>query len=998
MTKRSFLLPVIILLSALCASARNIPAGEALDRALQSVQSEADARRGKGNGAEYTLAYSAPTGSYHVFNRSTGGYIVASGDDEIYPVLADVGSGTFDMDSLAPAARWMLGEYDSQIRSFSTSDDADMGLADYYNIWGEIAPLMTTQWNQQYPYNKFCPVVGGRTCVTGCVATALAQVVRCIGYYDGKGYRDYNGVNSNGERVEFDYASATFDFGNMFDRYPASVTMESINEVGRLMLACGLGVSMNYGTSASGAVSENVPRALVDNFGYDGKHTRLYDNENYNQAQWENILHRQLELGRPVYYSGSGAVSHAFVIDGYRPAGLYHVNWGWGGTSDGYYRLTALNPTQTGIGGGTGGYNAGQQMVCAVPPGSDPGVVYGEMSGSISMVGEGTFALYYRSNGNNMFDVGIGAVIVDASGNIASTATFWQKQNLTAFSALRHDAYGYDFSQHELDPGDYRILPAFLPDGGEYVIADAFYNRPYCVNLTVTDDGRYIMSNEESATFEADIHVAGIVPGYDLHRGFSGSVGFYAVNNGNLDYEGTFRLALLDDGGEELAAYTSKRVKVAAGANATIYCPVPVFDKENNLIPAGTYPLRFNDGEGNLLSDGEFGIEIKKGSPLSQWEPEENIEVTNCTDIPGKLLRGDLWQHTPLIKTTQTHRNTSLELAFYIPSAVSPSHKIECYRGTIESMQSLFPLKPITVDAPLGTYEVCYRKGYTQISQRFPMRIGAAVGGMGYYPTDGDGVSVSLAEGRLDAEELIIPASVSIDGADRPVTEVEPEAFLMNRDVSVIDLPSGITGIGVNAFTACPSLRQIILRSEQPPFSLRNYIAPGLDASTEFYVTATAYDKYKPLLEGLNPLHTLVEEIESKEVTVSTSSATASLSLYPAHEAVNPAFRITPADEASAAVATVRAAGVEDGSLLLDIEPLQAGTATFHISPAHRADISAVLTVNVPDDISTGIADSGASRTAGSGIHSVSGVRMKPCRESLPAGIYIIDGNKVIVK
>lgn len=943
------LLSVIMLAATIHVSARNIPARAALDRALRSGQSATDMRRSPSVRTTYSLAYSTPAGSYHVFNRSTGGYIIVSGDDEIYPVLADVDAGTFVMDSLAPAAQSMLSAYDAQIRSFSTSEAPDAGLADYYNRWDEIPPLMTTQWNQTYPYNIYCPVIGGRTCVTGCVATAMAQVVRTIGYYEGKGHRSTGSVNSSGERVEFDYANATFDFDNMFDRYPSATSQESIDGVGRLMLACGLGVGMNYGVSESGAQSANVARALIEHFGFDDKYTKIYENEDFSQAQWENMLYRQLQIGRPVYYSGSSTVSgHAFVIDGYRPAGMYHVNWGWGGMSDGYFRLTALNPSQVGTGGSGGGYSLSQDMVCAVPPGTDPGVVYGEMNGSISMVSDGVYAVYYKSNGINLFNVSIGAVIVDEAGNNVGTATFWQGQNITASSALRHDAFSYDFSQHPLAPGSYRIYPAFRPDGGEYTVTDARHDGPHFIHLTVTDNKEYILSNSPATSVKTDVRIAGIVPGYDLREGFSGSVGVYAVNNGNLDYKGVFRLSLLDGDGEEIASSTSQSVTIAAGTNTIVYCPVPVFDTGNRLIPAGTYSLRFTDGEGNPLSDSELGIGIKKGTPFSQWESEEGIEVTNCTSVPQMLLSGTTWPHTPLIYTQQTHRNMTLRLAFYAPSGTSTLHSLLCFEGTINPMQSLFPLDPVKVDVPFGTYEVCYRKGYSQISQRWPMRIGVSVDDIGYYPADGGGASATLTDGRRDLEEVVIPARVNVGGTDLPVTAIEPEAFMMDRNLSVIDLPSGIAQIGANAFTACPSLRQVIIRSERPPFSLRNHIAPGLNASTEFYVPAAAYDDYKALLDSYNPVYTLVETVESKETAVPSPSATVSLSVSPAHKAVNPAFVITPADEASAAMAEVKVASVEPGKLHLEVKALQPGNATFHVRPAHRSDSYVVLTLTIP--------------------------------------------------
>lgn len=975
MHTRFAFLSAVLLTAVLHLSARNLPPREALDRAMQSLSLRADVRQsgsaGEEGREEYTLAHVSASGTYYVFNRSTGGYIVVSADDGALALLADVPSGTFSPEAMPPAAAWMLGEYDRQIRTLSTDDGAGtardagardagevethLGLADYYNRWSEVPPLMTTQWNQTYPYNVYCPVVSGRTCVTGCVATAMAQVVRTIGYYRGSGMRSTSWLDSSGENIVFDYASATFDFNGMFDTFPSSAaTTESIDQVGRLMLACGLGVAMGYGVSESGAQSESVPLALVEHFGYDPDYTRIYDNENFSQAQWENMLYTQLHIGRPVYYSGAGATAaHAFVIDGYRPTGMYHVNWGWGGVSDGYFRLSALNPSQTGTGGGTGGYSLGQSMVCAVPPGEDPGVIYGDMNGSISVVSDGVYSVYYKSNGKNLLATDIGALITDSDGNVRAEATFWQRQNITASSALRHDAYSYDFSIHTgLTAGLYRIYPAFKPEGGNYTIAGEIYDRQHFALLTVTDDHRYITSNPPGTSFETDMHVAGIMPGYDLREGFSGAIAFCVVNNGNLDYSGRLSLTLLNGNYEELASYSSQKVTVAAGTNTIVYCSVPVFDNSGARIPAGTYPVRFADNDGNTISDAQYSVEIKKGTPLDQWESGEGIEVTNCSSMPQNILSTDLWTHTPMIRnTSQTFRNVTLQLAFYPPSGTTVSRTLICYQGNIETMHALFPFDPIAVDVPFGTYEVCYRKGYGQISQRRPIRIGTSMAGIDYYPTaHNNGISASLHDKKHAPQRILIPDKVNIEGSDRTVTEIETEAFMTADGISVIDLPASITNIGVNAFTACPSLKQIILRPEQPPFSLRNSIAPGLDPSTEFYVTASAYDQYKPLLEGYNPLYTLLENIESKRVTATTTATatTVSLELTPAHQAINPAFTIIPADDASAQIAQVTVQAVQSGTLTLGINALKPGTATFHVYPAHSTDKHAVLTVNVP--------------------------------------------------
>lgn len=957
MHKTLYLLFVTAFAAALNLSARKVPAPVALDRALHSTELSAGLKACPDSPSSYTLAYSSPTGTYHIYARQSGGYIVVSGDDEIYPVLADVPAGTFSETELAPAARWILGVYDTEIQHFADTGSADESLADCYNRWQEIPALMTTLWNQSYPYNIYCPVDGGKTCVTGCVATAMAQVVRCIGYCQGSGYRAAAGVNSKGEKVEFNYADYTFDFASMFNQFSVQVSSEAIDQVGKLMLACGLSVGMGYGTSGSSAHSDNVPLGLIKHFGYDARYTRLYEAEDFSRTQWERMLYRQLELGRPVYYSGAdGSMAHAFVIDGYRPAGLYHVNWGWGGMSDGYFRLTALNPMQQGIGGGIGiGYNLSQDMVYAVPPGANPGIVYGEMGGGINMVSDGVYSLYYKNRGDAMTNVSLGAVIIDSLGVKVAETTFWQGQNISVGMALRHDSYPYDFAQFELPEGRYRIYPAYRSEGADYTLVDPVNDRTHYVELTVTQEGKYTVSNIPLELKVPDVHSVGIEPGYEWYEGFSGEVGFYAVNNGTGDYTGTFTLLLLGPDGAEYAVSESQKVTVVAGMNTVVYMPTPVFDLDNKLIPAGTYSVFFIDEDGRLLDTEPYTVTITKGMPASQWESDENIAVTNCSALPDKLLSWVIWPHVPMIETLQTHRNMSLLLAFYPPSELAPAYKFTCFQGTIEPQQSLFPFDPLTVDVPFGRYEVCYRKGYGQISPKRPIRIGESVDGIAYYPAAGEGASAALTEESKGLREVVVPEFVTVGNVRRTVTALEPEALMQAHSLEVVDLPAGLADMGVNALLGCSSLRQILLRAEVPPFKWLNFIAPGLKSGTAFYVPASAYDAYREVVGDRCPVYVLVDHIGSAEAVVTGPSEQVVLPVLPIHKAVDSNFVIEPADEQSAAVAEVKILSVETGSIRLEVNPRQVGTATFHVRPAHCSSDFATLTVTVPE--MTGVAD-----------------------------------------
>lgn len=202
-----------------------------------------------------------------------------------------------------------------------------------------IRPLLSTQWSQLAPYNDFCP----EGSPTGCVATAMAQVMR---YYEWPksvttSIPAYGGYD--------ELPPTTFAWPLMKGGYGGDESADSREAVARLMQYCGHAVQMGYGQSSS-ANDETIPSVMRRFFCYDGGVRMVYRSD-YTAAEWEALICGELAFGRPVIYIGqrSGLV-HAFVCDGYDGQGLFHINWGWGGYSDGWYRLSALIPPYIGEG------------------------------------------------------------------------------------------------------------------------------------------------------------------------------------------------------------------------------------------------------------------------------------------------------------------------------------------------------------------------------------------------------------------------------------------------------------------------------------------------------------------------------------------------------------------------------------------------------------------------------------------------------------------------
>ena len=353
------------------------------DQALGRVMQSGHAMQGNGvmrikSKTQFDLALTVKTGDEpgcYVFNKTgDNGYIVLSADDLAPAVLGYSDHGTFDGDNMPPALKYWLDTYAQQIDAArATGATIESSLANVEDF-EPIAPMVTTKWGQEYPYNLLCPFEQGNQCVTGCLPTALAQVINYRKYPErGIGTHSYKW---NDQTLSFNYGNTVFEWDNMLNNYGGDATDVQRYAVAALMYACGVGVEAYYGyqfgTSAS---DEPAPRILVDNFGYDeGLH--LVRRKYYTLSEWQKILQEELRTNGPTMYCGMGSGGgHAFVCDGYSGDGYYHFNWGWEGMSDNYYLITALNPPMQGTGGVSNDYNGGQSIlvgVCKPKEGSKP--------------------------------------------------------------------------------------------------------------------------------------------------------------------------------------------------------------------------------------------------------------------------------------------------------------------------------------------------------------------------------------------------------------------------------------------------------------------------------------------------------------------------------------------------------------------------------------------------------------------------------------------------
>ena len=296
------------------------------------------------------LAYTAPQGHFYVFDRGArSGFVIVSGDDRLPQVLGYGTEGDFSSSALPPAVEYWMDFLDRQISFLQSHGDVAIHHPAHRTM--AVAPLLTTQWDQTEPYNNYCPTYGaGMRAVTGCVATATAQIM----YYHqwppvGRGNHSYycylNG-NYNVDPVELsaDFSQSVYRWDLMLDTYDQSCSEESCDAVARLMSDVGISMDMNYGSS-SGASQYDASQALQRYFGYGNKCYWL-SRDHCGAAEWDQLLVNELSLRRPIMYVGNTAsTGHAFVLDGFDSDGYFHFNWGWGGRYDGYFLVSVLNPS-----------------------------------------------------------------------------------------------------------------------------------------------------------------------------------------------------------------------------------------------------------------------------------------------------------------------------------------------------------------------------------------------------------------------------------------------------------------------------------------------------------------------------------------------------------------------------------------------------------------------------------------------------------------------------
>ena len=383
--KKTFLV-VLLLMIALIIKAGDVTPEQALQHAKDFLQQRAatgvNPKRSQALAAELKLA--GRVSGLYVFNSdSNNGYVIVSNDDRTASVLGYSDSGQLDLDNMPENMRaWLQGYADeiAWMNAHNYQPSPAVARRAASAVKHPIAPLMTTRWDQGAPFNNLCPeYTEGTKSATGCVATAMAQVMK---------YHNYAEMTGGLPAYDKDFSDSpcipvaalpqtTFDWGNMLDEYPdGGYTAEQGAAVAKLMQYCGSSTKMAYGAESFSNVNM-IPAALKNYFGYNST-AQIVVRSLYTYNEWLEMIYHELSESRPVAYGGlSSSGGHAFVCDGYQGEDYFHINWGWGGMSDNYFKLSVLNSDEQGIGGSSSkdGYHYGQRAVFGVQKPTDSGTV-----------------------------------------------------------------------------------------------------------------------------------------------------------------------------------------------------------------------------------------------------------------------------------------------------------------------------------------------------------------------------------------------------------------------------------------------------------------------------------------------------------------------------------------------------------------------------------------------------------------------------------------------
>lgn len=622
--------------------------------------------RKQGSKGEITLSQQ----SYYVFpNANSKGFTIVSGDDRLPEIVGYSSQGSYDENNLPEGFVSFMKAYQNLYNKVNLGDaEALKNLAEI-KAWrnkknasaetsSAVAPLLgNIEWDQTSPYNNMCPKYDSvHVAATGCVATAMAQVMAYYKYpkqlkADIPGYVNrWNGIPM--EIPTITREEGVYDWDNMLPKYnkEANATQQQKDAVAKLMYHCGAAVQMNYGPESAAAVSASK---LAKYFGYDADLMMDLNRSTFSLDKWMQIIDTELAAGRPVLYGGQASDGgHQFICDGKDGEGLYHINWGWSGSQNGYFDLSLLNPEKGGTGSGssTEGYNRLCSMTIGIAP--DNGVVDAPLATvpDIKAMNYGfldTTTKDHRMNPDEAFDfwldyglgnqtyqafsgyVALGILQKDGSYRIVSQKARINVDPIPGEGMI--SVVDVNFRVNEaFEVGTVTLCPLYSKDGENWTLCDVPSSFP-SVMLKITKTKMDVISPL----------TAQVTGPEKLETGAYGTFQVTLSNLSDLEYFGYIDVSFSDKAERENASL-ARELYVSVPAHGSV-------TRTFNLLPkqAGDFYLWLDELSGgynrNLVDAQKFTVDKGYEPPIYLVETSTNAEPelyeTELAFYGGKQIR-----------------------------------------------------------------------------------------------------------------------------------------------------------------------------------------------------------------------------------------------------------------------------------------------------------------------------------------------------------------------
>jgi len=689
--KKPFVFLAIMMLSAVMAMAAPRSKAEMQAAARQAINKQRSNRHLAPSNQPLKTLRSMK--QLELIGTEESGYAVIATDD-LMPAVMGVSEGRYSQGANENFEWWLAATNEAVEHLVANNMPLQVTTPDPDKFPTQVPSMVTSRWDQDKPYNNLCPAFNSSTnCLTGCVATAMAQV---LNYHKkpehGQGARTIyypQGAVSTGQPVTANFYEDYYDWENMLDYYVGdNYSQEEANAVALLMRDCGVAANMEYGgpNEGSGTYSEDAADGLREYFGF--ADAQCLKRDYYPESKWMEIIYEELSENGPLYYAGASWSSggHAFVFDGYDAEGKVSVNWGWSGQDDGYFFISQLNPSFY-------DFNIQQDMIVGIKSNNHsllrtetvtvflPGQLR-SMLESVEAEGMiGTLTVNGPLNGDDL------TYIRELAGFDANGESTGKRLRILDLSNARLEG-------NELPDGIFKncsnLQRVRLPESLTSIGADAFNGCKGLGELRVTT--KIVPTLKGTSVFNGmPFGTAKLYVRSGLKTKFAQAAQWNKFGENNILQFGTTLKVRneIRNYGEQNPKFTYNIIgdKSIVG-EPRIYC------EATESSPAGRYPIMISPGnvanseiydfiDGYLIIKKIDGVIAQvKDAERCVGEPDPQFEMNYIGLVNGDLT--PTWAEEPVFSTSATATSKPGNYIVYVKSATADSYNITFLPGTLK--------------------------------------------------------------------------------------------------------------------------------------------------------------------------------------------------------------------------------------------------------------------------------------------------------------------------